>query len=92
MFVVDVDLEADDAVGFGLGASRHSSRRLRFLPHQAESEAYTGEIDDSIEDTLLQHDLCYKTWFVLHTKHTQQKINESTLFAIDNMYYVYFRI
>ena len=32
MFVMDVDLEADDAVGFGLGASRHSSRRLRFLP------------------------------------------------------------
>ena len=30
--------------------------------------------------------------FVLHTKHTLWKINESTSFAIDNMYYVNFRI
>ena len=30
--------------------------------------------------------------FVLHTKHMQQKINESISFAIDNMYYVNFRI
>ena len=28
--------------------------------------------------------------FVLHTKHMQRKINGSTLFAIDNMYYVNF--
>ena len=33
-----------------------------------------------------------KTYFVLHIKHTQQKINESTSFAIDNMYYENFRI
>ena len=33
-----------------------------------------------------------KTQFVLHAKHTQRKINESTLFTIDNMYYVNFRI
>ena len=33
-----------------------------------------------------------KTWFVSHTKHTQQKINGSTSFEIDNMYYVNFRI
>ena len=33
-----------------------------------------------------------KYMFVSHTKHTQQKINRSTLFAIDNMYYVNFRI
>ena len=30
--------------------------------------------------------------FVSHTKHTQQKINGFTLFAIDNMHYVNFRI
>ena len=30
--------------------------------------------------------------FVSHTKHTQQKINGSILFAIDNMYYVNFKI
>ena len=30
--------------------------------------------------------------FVLHTKYTQQKINGSTSFVIDNMYYVNFRI
>ena len=33
-----------------------------------------------------------KTQFVSHTKHTQWKINEFTSFAIDNMYYVNFRI
>ena len=36
--------------------------------------------------------LLEKYMFVSHTKHTQQKINESTSFAIDNMYYVSFRI
>jgi len=30
--------------------------------------------------------------FVSHTKHTQRKINKSASFAIDNMYYVNFRI
>ena len=30
--------------------------------------------------------------FVSHTKHMQRKINVSTSFAIDNMYYVSFRI
>ena len=30
--------------------------------------------------------------FVSHTKHTQRKINKFTSFAIDNMYYVSFRI
>ena len=33
-----------------------------------------------------------KTYFVLHKKHTQQKINKSTSFTIDNMYYENFRI
>ena len=33
-----------------------------------------------------------KHMFVSHTKHKQQKINESTSFAIDNMYYVNFII
>ena len=33
-----------------------------------------------------------KTWFVSHTKYTQRKINGSTSFAINNMYYINFRI
>ena len=33
-----------------------------------------------------------KTWLVSHTKHTQWKINRSTLFTIDNMYCVDFKI
>ena len=33
-----------------------------------------------------------KTWFVLHTKHALWKIYGSTSFAIDNMYYVNFKI
>ena len=33
-----------------------------------------------------------KHMFVSHTKHTQQKINGSTSFAIDNMYYANLRI
>ena len=36
--------------------------------------------------------LLEKYMFVSHTKHTQQKINKSTLLRIDNMYYVNFRI
>ena len=38
-------------------APERRSRRPRFPPCQAGSEAYTGEIDDNIEDTYLQHDL-----------------------------------
>ena len=33
-----------------------------------------------------------KHMFVPHTKHMQQKINGSTSFAIDNMYYINFKI
>ena len=40
----------------------------------------------------LWYQLLEKHMYVLHTKHTQRKINESTSFAIDNMYYVNFRI
>ena len=36
--------------------------------------------------------LLEKYMFVSHTKHTQWKINGSTTFAINNMYYVNFRI
>ena len=36
--------------------------------------------------------LLEKYMFVSHIKHTQWKINGSILFAIDNMYYVSFRI
>ena len=38
------------------------------------------------------HDTVGKTQFVSHTKHMQRKINGSTSFTIDNMYYVNFRI
>ena len=38
-------------------APERRSRRSRFPPCQAGSEAYTGEIDDNIKDTYLQHDL-----------------------------------
>ena len=33
-----------------------------------------------------------KHMFLSHTKHTQQKINRSTSFAIDNIYHANFRI
>ena len=36
--------------------------------------------------------LLVKHMFVSHTKYTQRKINGSTSFAINNMYYVNFRI
>ena len=57
MFDVDADLEADDVAWPSPGALRCKSRRLRFPHRQAELKAYTGKIDDSIEDTHLQHDL-----------------------------------
>ena len=57
MFDVDADLEADDAAWPSPSALRCKSRRLRFPHRQAHLKAYTGEIDDSIEDTHLQHDL-----------------------------------
>ena len=36
--------------------------------------------------------LMEKCIFVMQTKHMQRKINGSTSFAIDNMYYINFRI
>ena len=36
--------------------------------------------------------LLEKYMFISHKKHTQRKINGSTSFAIDNMYYISFRI
>jgi len=39
-----------------------------------------------------RHFMMEKHMFASHTKHTQRKINESISFAIDNMYYVNFRI
>ena len=56
MFDLDAYLDADDAAKPGPSALRCNSRRLRFPPHQARSEANTGEIDDSI-NIYLQHDL-----------------------------------
>ena len=40
----------------------------------------------------LGKELLEKHMFVSHTKHMQWKINGSTSFAIDNMYYINFRI
>ena len=57
MFNLDTDLEANDTVEPGTSTHRHSIRRSRFPPRQVGLEAYTGEIDHSIEDTHLQHDL-----------------------------------
>lgn len=57
MFDVDADLEADNVARPSPSAPRCSSRRLSFPPRQARSEAYTGEIDDGIKDTHLQHNL-----------------------------------
>ena len=42
--------------------------------------------------TIRMKSILEKYMFVSHTKHTQRKINESTSFAIDNMYNVNFRI
>ena len=57
MFDRDTDLEADDMAKRGLGAPRHRCHRPRFLPCLAKAEAYTGESNDSIDDTHIQHDL-----------------------------------
>ena len=57
MFDLDVDLEANDAVGPSPSAPRRNSQRLMFPPCQAELKAYIGEIDESIEDTHIQYDL-----------------------------------
>ena len=57
MIDLDADLEADDAVRPSSRALRRSNCRLRFPPRQVGLEAYSGEIDDSIKDTHLQHDL-----------------------------------
>ena len=57
MFDVDADLATNDIAGQGPSAPRRRSSRMRFPPCQAGLEAYTGEIDDNIEDTHLHHDL-----------------------------------
>ena len=51
MFDIDADLEADDRAGPSPSAPRRSSRRLRFPPRLVGAEAYTREVDDSIDDT-----------------------------------------
>ena len=45
-----------------------------------------------VDSTCTRHIGVGKTWFVLHTKHMQWKINGSTSFAIDNIYYLNLRI
>ena len=57
MFDIDADLEADDMAELGPGASRCRSCRLRFLSYLSGTEAYTREINDSIDDTHFQHGL-----------------------------------
>ena len=53
MFDVDANLEADDRVEPSLSTSRHRSRRSRFPPGLVRAEAYTEELDDSIDETHL---------------------------------------
>ena len=53
MFDLDANLEANNVAGLGPSVPRCNNRRSRFPPRQARSEAYAGEIDDSIEDTHL---------------------------------------
>ena len=57
MFDLDVDLEANDMARWGPGDLRRHSRKPRFSPCLAGAKAYTGESNDSIDDTYLQHDL-----------------------------------
>ena len=57
MFDIDADLEADDRAGPGPGALRCHNYRSRFPPCLFGVEAYTREIDDSINNTHLQHGL-----------------------------------
>ena len=51
-FNLDVDLEANDMARWGLGTSRCHSKS-RFPPCLAGAKAYTGKINDSIDDTYL---------------------------------------
>jgi len=53
MFDVDANLEADDRFEPSLSTSRRRSCRLRFPPGLVRVEAYTGEHDDSIDETHL---------------------------------------
>ena len=57
MFNVDVDFEADDRASPSPGTPGHRSHRPRFSPCLSEAEPYTGEINDSINDTHLQYGL-----------------------------------
>ena len=51
-FNLDMDLEANDMARWGLGTSRCHSKS-RFPPCLAGAKAYTGKINDSIDDTYL---------------------------------------
>ena len=57
MFDLDVNLVANYMARQGLGALRRRSCKLIFSHYLVKAEAYIGEIDDSIDDTHLQHDL-----------------------------------
>ena len=65
--------------------STHSSTQVKWSPPPPNSLKVKF-------DGVTFKDIGGGGWFVFHTKHTQQKINGSTAFAIDNMFYVNFRI
>ena len=55
-------------------------------------DPWSGEEPEIVHPSPIDASVVRKTWFVSHIKHTKQKINRSTSFAIDNIYYVNFRI
>ena len=66
--------------------------KTAFLNSNLEEEIYIMQSKGFIAKNQEHMILLDKYMFVSHTKHTQWKINGSTLFAIDNMYYVNLKI
>ena len=56
------------------------------------SKGLMNPLEDRFSYAWVRVILLEKYMFVSHTKHTQQKINRSTSFVIDNMHYVNFKI
>ena len=50
-------VEVDDRAEPSVGTPRCRNPRPRFLPCLSGAKAYTGEVDDSIDDTHLHHGL-----------------------------------
>lgn len=57
MFDIDAKLEADDMTRSAPNAPKCSTYRSIYPQSQAGAGAYTGEIDESIIDSHLQHGL-----------------------------------